>query len=853
MKTRLFVPFFLLLLLSHTLGAQEPADSTSPSPSPPDRYVIDAAKLVREGGARSISDLLISQVPGLLVVPGSGLNGGGSRIRFAGARSLIDDAWPLILVDGLRIDAEEDATVLPLGGPGPLRLDDLPAEDIESVEVIRGPASGAIYGLGAASGVILINTKRGRSGPLRWEAYAQSALRAKPSRWPANYGGVDLDNSNPWMRQGACTLTAQAAGYCVQDYVQTFNPLVERNPFATRLRRQVGFSGSGGPRWGAFRVAGGFDGDGAAYDVPALAPGDDYRRWNIGASGAINPVPSLEVRGTVGVVSSDLRLPMYAPVKAAVYGPSDSAGFSWAPWFQGAGTQAVDRTSAVLQVGGHALPWLELRGLVGLDDVRQRDVSVSPTSWRSDGRRHAERRSAAFSAAAEDLTWRGLRFSTTIGIERLARRLTETERQMPDTAPGCEAPFPCVPRSLVIAAHTLGVYVLQEIGLRGRLVVTGALRRDRFDEYESAGGTHGSLAVAWVARPERAGPLGRVELRTAYGTAGRPFPDQLAFTVSPYPSPEPEPLRPERTRAFELGADAKLLDGRWRGQVTYYALRSDVLDYGFVQSVGGLVFTFFNGTAISNRGVAATLIGSVVDRPAVGWDLRLSVWGNRNRVVKRAGAPMLYGGVPAQSDNPGYPTGGYWAWPVRSYVDTNGDGIITRSEVSLSGNYAWAGTPYPTQGAVVTSAWRFARRWRLSATLDYRAGQTLFNEAAWARCLYLVCREVQDPGTPLADQATAVAASTAPPPAYFEDADYLKLRELWVAFELPPAAAAAVGARSATITLAGRDLLTWTSYSGADPESGSYGRATTDQPRSVQDVGTVPVPRSWALRVRLSY
>jgi TonB-dependent SusC/RagA subfamily outer membrane receptor len=851
----LLVWLLLLSSVAPALQAQAPGDSaSSPGPAWSDRYVIDAAKLVRDGGARSLTDVLISQVPGLLVVPGSGLGGAGARIRFAGARSLIDDASPLILVDGLRIDAEEDASVLSLGGPGPLRLDDLPAEDIESVEVIRGPASGAIYGPGAASGVILIHTKRGRSGPARWEAYARSALLAKPSRWPANYGGVDLDNSDPWMRQGACTLTAQAAGRCVQDYVQTFNPLVERNPFASRLRRQVGFSGSGGPRWGAFRVAGAFDGDGAAYDVPALAPGDDYRRWNVGASGAIHPVPSLEVRGTVGVVSSDLRLPMYTPLRAAVYGPSDSAGFAWTPWFQGAGTQAVDRTSAVLQVGGRPLPWLELRGIVGLDDVRQREVRVSPTVWRSEGRRHAERRSAAFSAAAEDLTWRGLRFSTTIGIERLARRLADMERQVPDTAPACQAPVTCPSESFLIAAHTLGVYVLQEMALRERLVVTGALRRDRFDEHESAGGTHGSLAMAWLARPERAGPLGRVELRTAYGTAGRPFPDHLAFTVSPYPSREP--LRPERTRAFELGADAKLLDGRWRGQVTYYALRSDVLDYGTVPTFSGFVFTFFNGAAISNRGVAATLIGSVVDRPALGWDLRLSVWGNRNRVVKQAQGLRLYGApgtVSTQGDSPGYPTGGYWAPPIQSYADVNADGIIAPSEIVRSVTWAWVGTPYPTQGAALTSAWRVARRLRLSATLDYRAGQTLFNEAAWARCLYQVCREVQDPATPLADQATAVAALTHPPPAYFEDADYLKLRELWVAFELPPAAAAAVGARSATITLAGRDLLTWTSYSGADPESGSYGSVTTDQPRSVQDVGTVPVPRSWALRVRLSY
>ncbi len=254
-------------LLPPVLAAQAPADSNPPASSSPDGYVIDAAKLVREGGARSIAELLISQVPGLLVVPGSGLTGAGARVRFAGARSLVGDRAPLVLVDGIRVDAAEDASLVPLGGAGPSRLDDLRPEDVESVEVVRGPASAAIYGAGAAAGVILIRTKTGRSGPARWEGYAQGALGFEPSRWPANYGGVDLDNPDVRMRTGGCSLAAQGAGLCVQDFVQSFNPLVQRSPFATAMRRQIGFSGSGGPRWGAFRVAGGLDSDDGAYST----------------------------------------------------------------------------------------------------------------------------------------------------------------------------------------------------------------------------------------------------------------------------------------------------------------------------------------------------------------------------------------------------------------------------------------------------------------------------------------------------------------------------------------------------------------------------------------------------------
>src|SRR5213082_3851516 len=76
------------------------------------------------------------------------------------------------------------------------------------------------------------------------------------------------------------------------------------------------------------------------------------------------------------------------------------------------------------------------------------------------------------------------------------------------------------------------------------------------------------------------------------------------------------------------------------------------------------------------------------------------------------------------------------------------------SDVCSSDLRVWAGTPYPTQGAALTTGVTLARRLRLSTTLEYRGGQTLFNETAWARCLYpAVCREANDRSTPLADQA----------------------------------------------------------------------------------------------------
>src|SRR5438093_12836613 len=162
----------ILSLVGRSRRGQSAPDSTKA------QSTIEAAAAVRERDARSLSDMLTSRAPGLLVVPGSGVNGMGARIRLRGVQSLVADRAPLVLLDGMRIEAAEDAfspastlnnSVFGYGyqeslPPGPLRLDDLNPDDIESIDVLPGAASAAIYGPGAQAGVILIHTKRGRPG-----------------------------------------------------------------------------------------------------------------------------------------------------------------------------------------------------------------------------------------------------------------------------------------------------------------------------------------------------------------------------------------------------------------------------------------------------------------------------------------------------------------------------------------------------------------------------------------------------------------------------------------------------------------------------------------------------------------
>jgi len=87
---------------------------------------------------------------------------------------------------------------------------------------------------------------------------------------------------------------------------------------------------------------------------------------------------------------------------------------------------------------------------------------------------------------------------------------------------------------------------------------------------------------------------------------------------------------------------------------------------------------------------------------------------------------------------------------------------------------------------------------------------------------------------------------------FFEDADYLKLRELALTFVAPPTVAAALRARTATITLAGRDLATWTGTRVSIPSREL--RRRRPGPTAVDSrLRHMPLPHSWTLRVDLAY
>jgi len=149
--------------------------------------VVTAAE-IEQSGATELVELFQGRVPGVTSFTPSGANGAGGHIRVRGVSSIMGDQAPLIYIDGVPVDngssagnrAGEDVlahpTVTNAGAGAHVRLQEIPLDQIERIEVVKGSAATTMYGSEAINGVIQIFTKRGVPGDLRVTARVEQGV-----------------------------------------------------------------------------------------------------------------------------------------------------------------------------------------------------------------------------------------------------------------------------------------------------------------------------------------------------------------------------------------------------------------------------------------------------------------------------------------------------------------------------------------------------------------------------------------------------------------------------------------------------------------------------------------------------
>lgn len=278
---------------------------------------LEASQLVNNP-ISTFSEMLAAREPGVVLLPTSGSTGEGGRIRIRGSSSLSQLNEPIIYLDGIRIDR----SAVSLSGTGnPSRLDDIPPESIERIEILKGAAAATLYGTEASNGVIQIFTKRGRAGAPRFSMTADwSALNVPTDRMlpHADFIGRDckaVDCSDP---TDAARL-AEIAGRMQQRFgvspapYEVFEYDLIPTLLTTGFAQNYSGSVSGGVESFQYFVSGRVSSEDGSYDaaqnypvVPGLEPEKDTNR-RIGITSNFTIIPSTKIRIGVNTLFSDME------------------------------------------------------------------------------------------------------------------------------------------------------------------------------------------------------------------------------------------------------------------------------------------------------------------------------------------------------------------------------------------------------------------------------------------------------------------------------------------------------------------------------------------------------------------
>ena len=602
---------------------------------------LDASDITQQIAVTSMQDLLGGRTPGIDFERVSGNVGTGSPIQIRGIGSFNLSTQPLIYIDGVRVNnstrsgptlAEDDGTFGDDSGDGEVSvLDDFNPEDIESIEIIKGPAAATLYGTEASAGVIQIITKKGLQGAPQFNVSIRQG---------ANFL---MDPAGKLGEMWACHSTFNV---CTADDAFTYNMYDEANKYIsgevlgpdgelyiqnwpTKELYQYGLTQSynmdvrGGTETIRYFLSAGFeDQEGAVW---------------------YNTDERTRMRANVGVVLSDnVSLDVstgYVDGYTRFSNPVISDGGIWQDlrWANGfclltngvdkcprlggfqehrpddvadvEGTRDFSRFTGSATLNYTYSDWLTQRAVIGIDkgwevnrNLYPLDTGESVYSETNAGQiTFAKPTTTNFSldyAATANYDYDEFSFATSVG----AQYYTEEYEQFENTGLGFASEFsrtinqtPPARAQLVyqfIESKSLGVYVQEVVGWNDRLFVTGAVRADD----NSAFGRdfdllyYPKVSATWLLSEEdfwNVDVVNSLRVRGAWGKAGRQpnaFSSQNIYSVIPGPggaaairpdSPGNQIVGPEVSTEIEIGFDVAVLDDQISAEFTYFKQKNE--------------------------------------------------------------------------------------------------------------------------------------------------------------------------------------------------------------------------------------------------------------------------------------
>lgn len=858
---------------------------------------LPVADLARNAPVSNVNEILQSRLPGVSVNSSSGTVGGARSIRIRGASSISLSNSPLIFIDGIRVS--EGQNTPGVGGQRTDRLNDLNPDDIESIEVVKGPAAATLYGADASAGVIQIITKKGKLGSNSF----QQSLRIDVSQIDQNWTPPD----NVARCTAALVAATSANPLCRGNEVGTLvrdNPLTRVGAFQTGTERNLGWTGrGGGSNFGYFLSA-------TSDKAEGTLPNNSFER--IGFRSNVSLVPDARFKVDLGfnILQSDTDLPdndnnVYGWLGGALLGtplsrndtgnPSSDGWFGFARQYDAIAsiknTVSSRRAQGVLTLNYQPVDFFTNRFTVGVDLARDEIGRFFPrndvgqyqgnanTGDNTQTRFGFDRYTLDFISnvkatyGAED-EW-GVNLSG--GLQSIITRSDNV------FANGFGFTTNAANSVNNASTRTGGQSFNEEksLGYLGELQISSRDRRflqlgARIDQNSSFGEGAPSfflpkVGASWVVSEEDffqplLGALTQLRLRAAWGSTGRspnPGASLTTFAAAPFAitasqsagaiplNPGNDSLKAERGTEFEAGLDASAFDDRVSVELTYFNknTRDLLLNRPLPPSLGFLANPFANIGEVSNSGIELSIRANLISTANFDWETTLGGNTLKNELIS-LGEINPFGTTYRFTE--GYQLGSLVTKTIRSIDETTG-------VVTVSDTLEVFGGTLPTREWNWFNTFTVFKNFRISTLLDSKTGHRVFNNTAFFRETQLV-RDANrvdpdllsrrerlrrygndTPGKPAFVQENGAATTVNEVrEAYFQSGDFVRLREVSLSYSLPANLASRLGIlKGGTFTIAAQNLALWTDYEGADPEVVSNLGNDFDR----QDFLTLPNPR----------
>ena len=541
---------------------------------------INAAERVEASTINNMADLLVAKAPGVQVSPPN-MTGAAQTIRIRGNSSISLNNDPIFIIDGVRMSS--GAISASLGGTNFSFLNTLSPEEIEDIEIVKGPSAATLYGTAAANGVVVITTKKGRAGSTRWQWFGAVGSVQDRNDYPSTYALWGHNPSSP-SKNIRCQLATATPTTCVIDSLTSINIAQDSKltPIAKGNNTNYGLQVSGGTDAVRYFVSGDMYNETGTYHMPDFAQvylrdtmktplRDEWvnpealQRTNVRANLSAALSPKFDLSVNTGFSKSDQRAPNVdnnvTGIGGLIYLTSGTASchfdytcvgtlgeplygyarFSPAQIFQQLTTEGINRFTGSADGQWRPFTWMQNSGTVGLDFAAQSyfnlcrfqecsDFSTTRQGFVVDN--HLQTRNFTAKIVSNS-SWNPklwLNLKTSLGADYVNIGSENSGASGSILPPGAQTVGATATQSASdqqpTAVKTLGVYVQEQASLRDRMFLTVAARSDQ----NSAFGTnfqrvlYPKASISWLMSDESFFPktdwVNTFRLRSAYGQSG---------------------------------------------------------------------------------------------------------------------------------------------------------------------------------------------------------------------------------------------------------------------------------------------------------------------------------------------